>query len=328
MVTRRRFVLALGTISLLARVASVAQSDVRQRRVGVVFNGSPHSDQAFREAFSQGLRQRDLQEPRDFRIDAVYAEGKSDRFSELIQELIARRPDVIVVGGSAASRAAKQATSTVPIVIWAVGDPVALGLVESFARPGGNVTGNAMMADAFVPKALEILHETVPAVRTVGVLVDTNMPMAPLILAPLEDTAKRLGVVLERYDARSPEELDRVLGTFPAKHPPALMVLPFPLFGSYPQKIVDSLARNRIPAILMIERGANLGGLMGYGVDRVELWRNAAKYVHRILQGAKPADLPVEQPTKFELVVNVKTANAMAVKVPQSILLRADRVIQ
>ena len=328
MVTRRRLVLALGAGACLNALGSNAQSVERPQRVGIVFNGSSESDQAFREAFSQSLSEQGFQQPRNLKIDAVYAEGKSDRLSQLLREIISRQPDVIVVNGSAASRAAKDATSTIPIVMAAVGDPVALGLVNSLARPGGNITGNAIMAEAFVPKALEILHEAVPSVRTFGALVDTNMPVAPLLLKPLEDTSKRLGVSLERYEARSPEELERVLGAFSATRPAALMVLPFPLFVTYPQKIVDSLSRNRIPAILMIDRGAEIGGLMAYGVDRIDLWRKAAFYVQRILRGARPAELAVEQPTKFELVVNLKAANAMSIKIPQSILVRADRIIR
>lgn len=326
-VHRRRFLVGAGAL-LAAPGALWAQADTRVRRVVPVFNGTPESDRNRREAFLQGLRQHGYQDGGNLKIEAIYADNKSDLLPALLREVVARKPDVIIVAGSAASLAAKKATSTIPVVMATVGDPVGLGLTDSLARPGGNITGNSIVAEAVVPKALQILHETLPNVRIFGVLVDTKNPVVSLVWTPLEAAAKRLGVALERYDARSPEELDRVLGAFAQRRPQALIVFPMPLFTNDTKKIAESLTRNRVPAILSLDNGADLGGLMSYGADRLDMWRKAATYVDKILKGAKPADLPVEQPTKFELVINLKTAKALGIKFPQSILVRAARVIE
>jgi putative ABC transport system substrate-binding protein len=324
---RRQFL--LGASAMLAAPSMLwAQANANLRRVVPVFSGSPETEKGRLDAFLQQLRQHGYQDGVNLKIEVTYSDNQSDRVLEQLREIVARRPDVIIVTGSAASLAAKKATSSIPIVLATIGDPVGLGLVESLARPGGNITGNAIMAESFVPKALEFLHETLPKARTFGALVDTNMPMVPLIWAPLEITAKRFGIVLNRYDARNPEELDRVLGAFAQRRPQGLIVFPMPLFTNYSARIAESLTRNGVPTILTQDNGADLGALMSYGVDRLDLWRKAATYVHRILQGTKPADLPIEQPTRFELVVNMKTAKALGIKIPQSILVRANRVIE
>jgi putative ABC transport system substrate-binding protein len=321
--------LIFGFAALIAAPDSVlAQAGAASRRVAVVFHGSAESDRIHLEAFSQGLRQLGYREGGSVKLEVRYAEGRSERAAALIHEAVARSPDVIVLEGSADTWAAKKATSTIPIVMARVGDPVELGLVDSLARPGGNITGNSIMSSAFVPKALELLHECLPDIRTVGVLVDPAMPMTPLIWTPLEGTAKQLGIALERHDTKGPEELDRVLAAFAQRRPRALLVFPTPLFTAQRGKIINSLARNRIPAMLTVADGAELGGLMSYLAHSVDMWRNAATFVHRILQGAKPSELPIEQATRFELVVNLKTAKALGVKIPPSILLRADRVIE
>jgi putative ABC transport system substrate-binding protein len=325
--SRRKLIFCFAA-SLAAPGSILAQAGARTHRVAIVFTGSADSDRIHLEAFSQGLRQHGYQEGGSVKLEVRYADGRSERATALIREAIARSPDVIIVEGSAASWAAKQASSTIPIVMARVGDPVELGLVESLARPGGNITGNSIMSSAFVPKALELLHESLPDIRTVGVLADPAMPMTPLIWTPLAGRAKQLGVALERYDTNDPVELDRVLGAFAQRRPRAVLVFPTPLFTAQRGKIIDSLTRNRIPAMLTVADGAELGGLMSYLAHTVEMWRNAATFVHRILQGAKPNELPVEQATRFELVINLKTAKALGIKFPQSILLRADRVIE
>ena len=325
--SRRKLIFCFAA-SIAAPRLILAQTDARPRLVAVVFNGSAHSDQIHLDAFSQGLRKYGYRDGGSVKLEVRYAEGRSERVAALIDEAVARSPDVIVVEGSAASRAAKEATSTIPIVIARVGDPVELGLVESLARPGRNITGTSNMASAFVPKALEMFHEALPQIHTVGVLVDSAMPVVPLIWTALEGTAKHLGIALERYDTNGPEELDRVLVAFARRRPRGLLVFPTPLLTAKREKIVDALTRNRIPAMLTIADGADLGGLMSYLPHTAEMWRNAATFVHRILQGAKPGDLPVEQATRFELVINLKTAKALGIKIPQSILIRADRVIE
>ncbi|MBI3374465.1 MAG: ABC transporter substrate-binding protein [Betaproteobacteria bacterium] len=325
--SRRKLVFCFAA-SIAAPGSILAQAGARLRRVAIVFNGSSDSDRNHLEAFSQGLRQHGYREGDEVKLEVSYADGRAERATALTHEALARSPDVIVVEGSAASWAAKKATSTIPIVMARVGDPVELGLVESLARPGGNITGNSMMASAFVPKALELLHESLPELRSVGVLVDPSMPMTSLIWTSLASRAKQLGIALQRYDTDVPEELDRVLGGFAQRRPRAVLVFPTPLFTAQRKKIIDSLTRNRIPAMLTVADGADLGGLMSYLAHSVEMWRNAASFVHRILKGAKPNELPVEQATRFELVVNLKTAKALGIKFPRSILMRADRVIE
>jgi putative tryptophan/tyrosine transport system substrate-binding protein len=325
--SRRRLVFCLAS-SIAAPGSILAQTGARPRRVAVVFNGSADSDRIHLDAFSQGLRQHGYQVSGNVKLEVSYAEGHSERATELTNEAVARRPDVIVVEGSAASWAAKKATSTIPIVMARVGDPVELGLIESLARPGGNITGNSLMSSAFVPKALELLHESLPGIRTVGVLVDPSMPMTSFIWAPLAVRAKQIGIALERHDTNGPKGLDRVLEGFAQRRPRALLVFPTPLFTAQRVKVVASLTRNRIPAMLTVDHGAELGGLMSYMADTVDMWRKAATFVHRILQGVKPNELPVEQATRFELVINLRTAKALGIKIPESILVRADRVIE
>jgi len=324
---RRNALLAFAALGV-APNSVVAQASARMRRIAIVFTGSVDSDRIYLEAFLQGLRQHGYQDGGAVKLDLSYAEGRTERVLALIQEAVDRKPDVIVLTGSAAAGAAKKATSTIPIVMAQVGDPVTLGLVASLARPGGNITGNAIQGEAFVPKSLELIHETLRAVRTVAVLVDPAMPAATHLWTALEGTAKRLKVTLQRVDASTPEQLDRALDALGKQRPGAVLVFPMPFFGAHRRKIVESLTRNRIPAIMGSPEAADLGALMSYLADTLDLWRKAATYVHRILQGAKPGELPFEQARRFEFVINMKTAKALGIKIPQSVLLRADRVIE
>lgn len=294
----------------------------------VVYNGSPDSSRSFRDALAEGLASHGYRDGENLKVEAVYVQFQWDRISEILQKVIAGKPDIIVVSGSPGSLAAKKATSTIPIVMASVGDPLGLGLVTSLARPGGNVTGIGISAEAVVPKALELLREMLPGIRSFGVLSDPRMPMASLVWKPLEATANRLSIALERYDASSPEELERVLGGFSRGKPQALLVNPFPLFSAHASKIVETLSSKRIPAMLTIDRAADLGALTAFWSDLAGGWRKTATYIHRILQGAKPGDLAIELPTKYDLVINLKTAKALGIVIPQSVLLRTDRVIQ
>lgn len=316
--------IALGAVpgSLLA------QASMRPHRVAVVFTGSAESDRIYLEAFQQGLRQHGYQEGDKLKFELGYAAGRTDRVLALIREAVARNPDVIVLTGSAAAWAAKKATSTIPIVMAQVGDPVTLGLVASFARPGGNITGNAIQGEAFVPKSLELLHESLPAVRTIFVMADPAMPAITQIWTAVESTAKRLGVTLVRFDASTLEEIDRALSAWAKRPPGAALVFPMPLFSAHRRKIVDALRQNRIPAMMGSLETADMGVLMSYLSNTLDLWRKAATYVHRILQGAKPSELPFEQAARFEFSINLKTAKALGIKIPQSVLVRADRVIE
>lgn len=325
--SRRQLILCFAA-SVAAPGSIRAQAGARTHRVAIVFNGSVDSDRVFLEAFLQGLRQHGYREGVGIKLELSYAQGRTEQGLALIQETVARGPDVIVLQGSAAGSAAKKATSTIPIVLAQVADPVGLGLAASLARPGGNITGNSIQPEAFVPKSLELLHETLPNVRTVGVMTDPAMQAVPQLWVAVEGTAKRLRIALERFDASTPEEIDRVLAAFAARRPSALLVFPMPLFGSHRRKIIESLTRERIPAILTSTEAADLGALMSYLVSAADMWRNAATFVHRILQGAKPSELPFEQATRFELSINLRSAKALGIKIPQSVLVRADRVIE
>jgi len=314
--------------SMAAPGSTLAQAAARARRVAVVFTGSADSDRNLREAFLQGLRQHGYRENGNLMLELNYAEGRTERVLTLIQESVARRPDVIVLQGSAAAAAAKKATSSIPIVMAQVADPVTLGLAASLARPGGNITGNAILAEAFVPKSLEVLHETLPEVRTIGILTDPAMPAVPQLWSAVEGAATRLRVALERFDASTPEEIERVLAELARRRPGAVQVFPMPLFAVHRRKIAESLTRDGIPAIMASSDAADLGALMSYLANAFDLWRNAASIVHRILQGARPGELPFEQAKRFDFSINLKTAKALGIRIPRSVLVRADRVIE
>jgi putative tryptophan/tyrosine transport system substrate-binding protein len=258
------------------------------------------------------------------------AEGKPERLRALAAELVALKVDVIMVGGTPQALAAKQATRTLPIVFPAASDPVASGLVTSLARPGGNVTGLSNLNTELVGKCLEQLKQTIPGVSRVAVLWQpgglaerTEKDM----LKAAEGAARALGVRLELVEARGPDDFDRA-SEMTRTRAGALTVLPSVMFITERRRIVDLAAKNRLPAVYPAREFVDAGGLMAYGPNVSDLFRRAATYVDKILKGAKPADLPVEQPTKFELVINLKTAKALGLTIPQSVLLRADEVIQ
>lgn len=324
---RRRFVLSAGA-SLVAAPRVLAQSGARTYRVATVIGSSVDLERDSLDAFTQRLHAHGYRTDENLKLDVSYADGRTDRVSALIQEAVARRPDAIVLRGSHAAAMARKATSSIPIVMVTVGDPVALALAASLARPGGNVTGNTIQDSAFVPKALELLHEALPGVRSIAVLTDPAMPATRLQWASVEGPARKLELVLERHDASTPEEIDRVFGVFARRRPAALQVFPVPLFSAQRRKLITSATRERIPAMLCLPDSAGLGALMSYFVNIDEMWRNAANFVHRILQGAKPGDLPFEQASRFDFNVNLKTAKALGITIPQAVLLRADRVFE
>jgi len=284
-----------------------------------------------REAFLQGLRDLGYVEGRNVVIEYRDAEGKSERFPALAAELVALKVDVIVAPGTPAALAAKQATRTLPIVFPIAGDPVTSGLVTSLARPGGNVTGLSILDPDLVGKCLEQLKQAVPGVSGVAVLwqpgglgerTDKDM------LKGAEVAARALGVRLQFVEARGPADFDRAFSEMTRARAGALTVLPSTMFLHERRRLVDLAARNRLPAVYPWREAVDAGGLMAYGANIADLFRRAATYVDKILKGAKPADLPVEQPTKFELVINLKTAKALGLTIPQSVLGRADQVIE
>jgi putative ABC transport system substrate-binding protein len=329
-VQRRDFLIAAGAL-LAAPLVAEAQPAAKVTRIGYLSTNlaaNPH----LREAFRQGLRDLGYVEGRNLMIEYRDAEGKVERYPTLAAELVTLKVDVIVTaGGTSAALAAKQATRTLPIVFADAADPVASGIVTSLARPGGNVTGLANLSSELVSKRLELLTQAVPGVGQIGVLrlsgalgerTDKDM------LTGAEVAARALGVRLQFVEARGPADFDRAFSDMTRARAGALTLLPSNMFLRERKRIVDLAAKNRLPAVYTLREYVDAGGLMSYGSNFADMFRRAATYVDKILKGGKPGDLPVEQPTKFELVINLKTAKALGLTIPQSVLARADEVIQ
>jgi putative ABC transport system substrate-binding protein len=327
---RRDTVLALLALGA-APFAAEAQQAAKVARIGYLslnLAASPH----LRDAFLQGLRDLGYVEGRNVVIEYRDAEGKVERHPALAAELVALKVDVIVVAGSTlTAQTAKQATSTLPIVFIAVGDPVGSGLVTSLARPGGNVTGLSNIGPELVGKCLELLKQAVPGVDRVAVLwvpgalgerTDKDM------LKGAEVAGRALGVQLQFVDARGLENFDRAFSDMTSARAGGLTVLPSARLLREHRRLVDLAAKNRLPAVYTSREFVDAGGLMAYGANLADLYRRAATYVDKVLKGAKPADLPVEQPTKFELVINLKTAKALGLEIPPTLLTRADEIIE
>jgi putative ABC transport system substrate-binding protein len=327
---RLAFSITLALVGLFNPVAAEAQQAPNVARIGYLAGTlatSPH----LQEAFLQGLRDLGYVEGRNILIEYRDAEGKLERLPALAAELVALKVDVVVASGTPAALAAKQATRTVPIVFAGVADPVASGLVTTLARPGGNITGLSGQASELVGKCLELLKKAVPGVSRVAVLwqpgrlggrTDTDM------LKAAEVAARALGVRVQFVEARGPEDIDRAFSEMTRARAGALSVLPMGMFLSERRRLVDLAAKNRLPALYPLREGVDAGGLMAYGPNFPDLYRRAATYVDKILKGAKPADLPVEQPTKFELIINLKAAKALGLTIPQSVLAQADQIIE
>jgi len=328
-VQRRDFLIAAGAL-LAAPIAAGAQQPATVARVGFLaldMAGNPRGTDSFR----QGLRELGYVEGRNVVIEYRDAERKLERFPVLAAELVALKVDVIVAPSVVASQAAKQATKTIPIVFAGVADPVTDGLVTSIARPGGNVTGLSNLAPELVGKRLELLKEAVPGVSRVAILWQPGSGMERTdkdTLRAAEVAAQALSVRLQVIEVRSPADLHRAFSDIARERANAIIVQGTPMFFTERRRIVDLAAKHRLPAMYTTRQYVESGGLMAYGASLDDLLRRAAAYVDRLLRGAKPADLPVEQPTKFELVVNLKAARALGITIPRSILGRADEVIQ
>jgi ABC-type uncharacterized transport system substrate-binding protein len=326
---RRTFLcgLTLGTLS--APVAAEAQQPGQMPRVGYISPGS--SSDSFRqrrfEAFRQGLRELGYVEGRNIALEPRWAEGEYARYPALAADLVRLKAHVIVAVGGTATKAAQQVTKTTPIVMSVVIDPLGSGLVASLARPGGNVTGITVMASDIVGKQLELLKQAVPEVSRVALLSNPANPGSVPQLREAEAAARVLGVRLQVLEARDPKEIDRAFGAMTRERAGALVVLPDAIFGNQGKQIADLAAKSRLPSICGIPEYGEAGGLIVYGANNLDLERRAATFVDRILKGAKPGDLPVEQPTKFELVINLKTAKSLGITIPPSVLARADQVI-
>jgi len=332
-VDRRTF---LGTLSgslLAAPLAAEAQQAAKVWRIGMLWFGSSLKDHGVRmrfDAFQQGLREQGYIEGRNVVFEHRYAGGKYELFSDLAAELVRLKVDVIVTpGNTPATLAAKQATSTIPIVFMAAADPVALGFVASLARPGGNITGvSSLVGPELVGKRLELLKEAVPKLSRVAVLGNPIHPDTRVYIREAEVAARSLKVQLHIVEARSPDEFEGAFAAMTKARASAILVLSDATFLFGRRQLADLAAKSRLPAMYGLREHVEAGGLMAYAANVAELSRRAGTYVGKILQGAKPGDLPVEQPTKFELVINLKTAKALGLTIPQSLLQRADEVIQ
>ena len=328
MTTRRAFIGTLAVFLLAAPLAAEAQAPAKVPRIGFLSVRSLADNTHLLEAFRQGLRELGYVEGQNVAIEYRYAEERPERLPALAAELVRLKVDVIVTGGAPAPEAAKQATSTIPIVFAVAGDPVAVGLVASLARPGGNITGLANMAPEVVGKQLELLKEVVPRVSRVSVLQNPGNRGSAVVLREAEGAARTLGLQLHTVRARTPVEIDAAFAAMRSQHTGGVLVLRDGLFLAQRTQIAALAAKNRLPAVYGFREQAEAGGLMAYGASVPLMYRRAATYVDKILKGAKPADIPVEQPTKFELVINLKTAKALGLTIPPSLLQRADELIQ
>ncbi len=328
--TRRKVLVLILALSLLVvPLAADAQQANKVYRVGVLGGVSPQTLPGSIEAFRQRLRDLGWVEGQNVVIEYRWGEGNVDRLPELAAEFIRLKVDIIVAAGTLSALAAKNLTPTIPIVMVAAGDPVGSGLVASLARPGGNVTGLSLLAPEIVGKQLELLTETVPRLSRLAVLWNPNTPsLSHILLSEAESAARSLRVQVHRFGPRSPTELEGTFSAMTKTRVTALLALADPEFLFHRTRIVDLAAKARLPAIYGLREFTEAGGLMSYAPSVVENWRRAAAYVDKILRGVKPGDLPVEQPTKFELVINLKTAKALGLTIPQSILIRADEMIQ
>ena len=315
-------------ISVLATLSVQAQESIPRTRIGFLGAESASTNQHFLDAFRQGLRDQGYVDGQNITLEARWAEGRSERFPELAGKLIRLKPRVILTVSLPAARAAKSATSTVPIVFIG-GDPVGSGLVPSLARPGGNLTGLSIsLGEEFSAKWLELLKEAVPKISRVAILGNPTNPANGAYFTVLSGAAKKLGVHLQSQEVRDPGGFESAFASMRAERSQALVVVVDPLTVTYRERIVELAAKNRLPAMYGFREFADTGGLMAYGANIADLCRRAASYVDKILKGANPGDLPVEQPTKFEFVVNAKTAWTLGLTIPQSVLVRANELIQ
>ncbi len=320
------FALVIGILAM--PLSAEAQPSAKIPRIGLLSPFSPTATALWHQAFRQGLRDLGWVEGKSIAIEYRYAEGRSDRLPGLAADLVRLKVDIIVATVTTDAVAAKNATRAIPIVLASSGDPVADGLVESLARPGGNITGLSQMAPELAGKRLELLKEIVPKLSRVAVLWNPQGTTSPLSWRELQLPARKLGVQLHSLEVRSPNDFDKAFEDATRARAGALAVMPDPVFATNLKRIADLAAKSRLPSIFHLREFVDAGGLVAYGVDRSDMFRRAATYVDKILKGTKPADLPVEQPTKFELVINLKTAKALGLTIPQSILIRADHVIQ
>ncbi|MBI3060022.1 MAG: ABC transporter substrate-binding protein [Deltaproteobacteria bacterium] len=326
---KRKIVICLLTTVLLSIVPFVqAQQRGKVPRIGVLGNSTAALEENLVGPFRDGLRNLGYVEGQNILIEYRWAEGKYERFPALIAELVALKIDVIVTAGTPAALAVKKATTSIPFVMVAVGDPVGTGLVASLARPGGNITGLTSISPELEGKRLELLREVIPKLSHFAVLWNPVSPFQVIAEKEVQAAAKVLRMKVQSLGIRAPEELDNAFAAILRERPGALLVLADRLFLHHRARIMDFAAKHRLPGVYAYLELVEAGGLMSYGPSYADMHRRAATYVNKILKGTKPADLPVERPMKFELIINLKTAKQIGVTIPPNVLARADKVIK
>ena len=330
---RRELLAALGGAAAAWPLAARAQQLAKVARIGFLFTGSLESPEGRLsvDTLRQGLNQHGYVEGQNLVIEYRAADGRFDRLAGLASELAQLKVDLIVATATPAGRAAQQATSTIPIVVTAMGDPVQDGLVASLAHPGGNITGTTFLGPELVPKRLALLKEGLPTLSRVGVLWHPGAFSEATVrnlLMEVREAAKALSLQPHLAEARSPDEVDGAFARMIAERAQAVFVFPSSMLFSQRRRIVELTTKHALPSTFPAREYAQLGGLMAYGASITELWRRSAFYVDRIFKGAKPSELPVEQPTKFELVINLKTAKALGLEIPPTLIALAEEVVE
>jgi putative ABC transport system substrate-binding protein len=318
--------LALGA-ALVAPLQVEAQAQ-QAARVGRLSPLSAEADAANLAAFRSRMRELGWLEGRNFTLVARFADGRAARLPEIADELVRQKVDVILAGSSSGALAAKRATATIPIVMVTTGDPIVDGVVPSLARPGANVTGVTALSQVLNSKRLELLKEAVPGVGRIAVLMNPGSLYTTPLLEERERTARALALDLRLHEARDPEKLEAAFSAMQTEGVGAVMVQTDPMFIVHRKRLVELVAKSRLPAVYGEREFVDAGGLMFYGAGLVPMYRDAAVYVDKILKGAKPADLPIEQASKLELIINLKAAKALGITIPPSVLARADRILE
>jgi putative ABC transport system substrate-binding protein len=328
--TRRKLIIALGAGALTAPFGSFAQQQGKIWRVGFLALRSPTASipVASYGAFLQGMRELGYVEGKNLIIERRLAEGKVERLPDLAAELVQLKVDVIVTAGAQPTSAAHKATTTIPIVMGNSIDPVGSGFIVSLARPGGNITGLSNLIGDLSPKHFEMLRSMVPKLSRVAILMNPTNSGHAMILKTVQTAAQKSGVKILPVQARSPQEIESAFSTMTKHNAEAVIVANDAFLNQQRRQIAELAAKNRLASVAAVREYVEAGGLMSYGPNFVESYRRAATYVDKIFKGAKPGDLPVEQPTKFELVINHKTAKALGLTIPQSLLISADKVIE
>jgi ABC-type uncharacterized transport system substrate-binding protein len=325
---RRRFLLTSLAGAVAAPLSARVQQAAKVNQIGVLWFTYPHVSEPFFGALREGLAALGYAEGKNVAFEQRWAQRDPERYSALVAELVQHRVDVIVAGNLESAAAAKAGAVSIPIVITAGGDPLRSGLVQSLAHPGGNVTGMSEVIPDLAPKLLDLLNDLIPKLSTVAVLWNPANPSYAPTRGELEAAARGRRIRLQSVEAGRPQEIESGIAAISRDRPGGLVVYVTPITQSYRARLIDFAARQRLPAIYSAREFVDDGGLLSYGPNHRELFRRAATFVDKILRGARPADLPIEQPTRFELVVNLKTAKALGLTIPPSVLARADQVIE